>query len=108
MWDNWKYRENHGYGCPMLRVGDQNGLMVTNGCPMGGIIGHGLGIRWAIGGPAGECLLRDGGARQAEEGGWTVREVGVISGRYGVILTGENGGVAEIVKSPPMALIAPW
>ena len=52
MWDNWKCRENHGYGCPMLRVGAQNGLMATNRCPMEEIIGHRLGIGWAIGGPA--------------------------------------------------------
>lgn len=52
MWDNWKYRENHGYGCPMLRVGAQKLLTTDDGCPMREIVGHGLGMDWAIGGPA--------------------------------------------------------
>ena len=68
MWDNWKPRENHGYGCPKLLVGAQNGLMVTNRCPMVGIIGHGLGRDWAIGGPAGECLPRDMDVRWTGDG----------------------------------------
>ena len=40
---------------------------------------------------------------------WEVRGMGIFPGMYGVILAGENGrGMAEIGKSPPMALIAPW
>lgn len=44
MWDNWKYRENHGYGCPMLRVGAQKLLTTDDGCPMGEL----LGMDWAF------------------------------------------------------------
>ena len=52
----------------MLRVGAQNGLMVTNRCPMEGIIGHGLGTYWAIGGAARVRLLRGEGVRRADDG----------------------------------------
>ena len=68
MWDNWKSRENHGYGCPKLLVGDQKLLMATNECPMEGIIGHGLGMDWAIEAPARECLLRDMDVRRTGDG----------------------------------------
>ena len=91
--DNWKYRENHGYGCPKLRVGAQKGLMVTNPCPMEGIIGHGLGIRWAIGTPAGECLLRDMDVRRTEDsqlGG--ARRWGFSPGGMVLYSPGRRGG----------------
>ena len=54
-----------------------------------------MGMDWGrigqLEGQRGNAYSGTGARDRLREGGWTVREVGVFSGRYGVILTGEHG-----------------